>query len=215
MGRGGVSARLSAAHGFRDATRRRADRRSARAEALRTFRLRRNAASSSSCRAACRRMETFDPKPLLGEHAGRKHGGGYIIPPRFGFQKHGESGTEVSEIFPNIGSLRGRAVFDPIVAHRSREPLPSGARDAHGFVSRSRSPSLGSWISYGLGTLEPALPSFLVLATKLPYAGAQDLGARISYGVQTRVCAHRPRSKAVAGRSAAECETVRRCNDSS
>src|SRR5205814_9911776 len=81
-------------------------------------------------------------------------------------------GTEVSDLFPHI-----RECMDDICLIRSMR----GDHNDHfqatlgihtGSVTVAR-PSVGSWVSYGLGTVNQNLPSFVVLAPHLPYAGSQ------------------------------------------
>src|SRR5207248_2410910 len=84
----------------------------------------------------------------------------------------GKCGTEVSDLFPSV-----RECMDDICLIRSMK----GDHNDHfqatlgihtGSVTFAR-PSIGSWVSYGLGTENQNLPSFVVLAPQLPYAGSQ------------------------------------------
>lgn len=85
------------------------------------------------------------------------------------FKRCGESGIEVGALFPSIAG-----VIDHLCVNRSL----NGDHNDHfqgihtGSVTVKR-PSIGSWVSYGLGTENRNLPSFVVLAPHLPYAGAQ------------------------------------------
>ena len=137
-------------------------------------------------------MESFDPKPrLIADH-------GKIFPadlfgvkldnpttylrPRWDFQRGGKCGTEVSDLFPHI-----RTCMDDICLIRSMTTDHSDHTQATlgvhtGSFSVAR-PSMGSWVSYGLGTLNQNLPSFVVLAPELPYAGDQVWGADFLPGV--------------------------------
>jgi hypothetical protein len=113
-------------------------------------------------------LDTFDPKPRL--HA--DHGKNKLLQPLWKFRPRGQSGTEVSDLFPHIGEC-----MDDICLIRSmvseHNDHAQGTLGVHtGSVSVSR-PSLGSWVSYGLGTENRDLPSFVVLAPMLPYSGTQ------------------------------------------
>src|SRR5437879_2566778 len=120
-------------------------------------------------------MDSFDPKPKLVAQAGKPSGkdgkGSKYLRPLWDFKPGGRCGTEVSDLFPHI-----RERMDDICLVRSMH----GDHNDHfqatlgihtGSVTVAR-PSLGSWVSYGLGTVNQNLPSFVVLAPDLPYAGS-------------------------------------------
>ncbi len=119
-------------------------------------------------------LDSFDPKPELARAAasGGRHKGKPLLAPLWEFSPRGGSGTEISELFPHIA---GRA--DELCLIRSMH----GDHNNHfqatlGLHSGSFSvprPSLGSWVCYGLGSENHNLPSFVVLAPRLPYAGGQ------------------------------------------
>jgi hypothetical protein len=122
-------------------------------------------------------MDTFDPKPKLNELAAKPGapGGRPFLRTQWDYHPGGKCGTEVSDLFPNV-----RECMDDICLIRSMK----GDHNDHfqatlgihtGSVSFAR-PSIGSWVSYGLGTLNQNLPSFVVLAPQLPYAGSQVWG---------------------------------------
>src|SRR5204862_4236058 len=84
----------------------------------------------------------------------------------------GKCGTMVSDLLPHI-----RGVMDDVCLIRSMhsdhaDHFQSTLGLHTGSVSFAR-PSLGSWVSYGLGTFNQNLPSFVVIAPQLPYAGTQ------------------------------------------
>jgi arylsulfatase A-like enzyme len=88
---------------------------------------------------------------------------GGLLPSPFRFQKHGRSGIEVSELLPQLAS-----VIDEICVLRSVytfNPTHTPARNLihSGNIAATR-PSLGAWISYGLGTENANLPAFVVLS---------------------------------------------------
>lgn len=120
-------------------------------------------------------MDSFDPKPKLVADAegGVLAGNGRpLLRPLWDFKPRGKCGTEVSELFPHVGEM-----MDDICLIRSMK----GDHNDHfqatmgihtGSVTFKR-PSIGSWVSYGMGTENQNLPSFVVLAPQLPYAGSQ------------------------------------------
>jgi Uncharacterized protein conserved in bacteria len=126
-------------------------------------------------------VDTFDPKPMLDKYHGQPMPTGNLKTERktgnlmrspFQFKRCGESGIEVSEIFPQIGSL-----IDDICVIRSmytdrpnHEPSLFLLNCGEKLPGR---PSMGSWLTYGLGTLNQNLPGFVVLCPGLPVLGHQ------------------------------------------
>jgi hypothetical protein len=117
-------------------------------------------------------LESFVPKPKLAADAGKQYRGKTLLPAQFKFTRGGSCGTPISELFPHIATC-----LDDICVIRSL----TGSHFEHfqatlgvhtGSLSVKR-PSIGSWVSYGLGTENRNLPSFVVLAPHLPYAGTQ------------------------------------------
>ena len=116
-------------------------------------------------------VDTFDPKPALAKYAGqplpdgnlkteRKTGAAFPSP--FKFQKYGRSGIEVSNLFPKIGGC-----IDEIAVIRSMQAeLPNHEPSLMlmncGDAVQSR-PSVGAWVTYGLGTENQNLPGFIAL----------------------------------------------------
>lgn len=130
-------------------------------------------------------MDTFDPKPRLSRDHGKeikadhpeiKDRPGYerifLKKPQWKFAKYGESGTEVSELFPHVAGC-----VDEIAMIRSMHTSHSNHYNATlgmhtGSFNFSR-PSIGSWLSYGLGSENRNLPGFVVIAPRQTYAGTQ------------------------------------------
>lgn len=130
-------------------------------------------------------VDTFDPKPALTRDHGKelkldhpeiKNRPGYerifLKRPQWAFTPYGACGTEVSELFPHVGGC-----VDDIAVIRSMHTSHSNHYNATlamhtGSFTQSR-PSIGSWLSYGLGTVNRNLPSFVVLAPAQTYAGTQ------------------------------------------
>ncbi len=117
-------------------------------------------------------VDTLDPKPRLIADHGKKGPRGYYKRPNWDFHTHGQSGIEVSEILPNLA----RCVDDMALIRSMRADHGNHFEATLGIHSGSVTftrPSIGSWVSYGLGTGNRNLPSYVVLAPYLPYAGEQ------------------------------------------
>jgi hypothetical protein len=119
-------------------------------------------------------MDSFDPKPKLHAMAARPVRAGQrpYMKPLWSFSPGGRCGTEVSDLFPNIRECMDEIclIRSMITDHNDHFQATLGIHT--GSVTFAR-PSIGSWVSYGLGTENLNLPSFVVLAPFLPYAGSQ------------------------------------------
>src|SRR5262245_50852506 len=124
-------------------------------------------------------VDTFDPKPKLEEHHGQeppKSGStrkaGKLMKSPFTFQKYGQSGIEVSELYPQVG----RCMDDICVVRSLHHETPAHERALllmnSGNVQPIR-PSWGSWLTYGLGTENQNLPGYIVLCPGKPVVGPQ------------------------------------------
>ncbi len=124
-------------------------------------------------------VDTFDPKPALKQHegqrptdrAGRRIRGGYLPSP-FRFSRHGQSGVVMSELFPNLSQYAD----DLCVIRSMHTDVPNhepGLLMMHSGNQQPIRPSMGSWVSYGLGHLNQNLPSYVCLAPGLPVVGPQ------------------------------------------
>jgi len=126
-------------------------------------------------------VDTFDPKPALTKYNGQPMPSGNLKTERktgnllrspFEFKRCGKSGIEVSEIFPKIGAL-----IDDICVIRSmyterpnHEPSLLMLNTGDKLVGR---PSMGSWLTYGLGSENQNLPGYIVLCPGFPVIGPQ------------------------------------------
>ena len=117
-------------------------------------------------------IDMFDPKPALQKYAGQRPESvdlrtermtAGLLPSPFEFQRYGEGGVEVSELLPNLAG-----VADDLCVIRSMytfNPTHTPARNLiHSGNIASTRPSLGAWLSYGLGTENQNLPGFVVLS---------------------------------------------------
>jgi hypothetical protein len=119
-------------------------------------------------------IDTFDPKPGLRRFAGQAYDGqekrigtpgqpvGLLTPSPFRFDRFGQSGLEMSEIFPNMARSADdlcviRSMFTDSAAHGS------ACLFANLGTGRIGSPSLGSWASYGLGSEKEEFPTYVVM----------------------------------------------------
>ena len=123
-------------------------------------------------------MDTFDPKPKLNELHGQLSGDGirtYQGCP-WTFKKYGKAGIAVSELFPHIATLVDdlaivRSMVSNFPLHPRGNILFHTGRNVGGY------PSLGSWITYALGSENKNLPGYVLLhpeATSIPPGGLEN-----------------------------------------
>lgn len=115
-------------------------------------------------------IDTFDPKSTAKGRDGS--GKDKLMGNLFGAARNPRCGTEVSDIFPHL-----RDVMDQVCLIRSMNASHFDHSEAtlgmHTGSPTFARPSMGSWVSYGLGTVNQNLPSFIVIAPHLPYGGTQ------------------------------------------
>ena len=136
-------------------------------------------------------MDTFDPKPALTKYAGepiddkvkgdvivRQGSPGPLMPSPFSFKKHGQSGIDVSEIFPSISRHVDEIAFLRSVYGRSNDHVQGTYEMQTGQINLGF-PSVGSWVTYGLGSVASSLPAFVVMtdARGGPLGGPNDWSA--------------------------------------
>jgi len=121
-------------------------------------------------------VDSFDQKPMLDKYHGQPLPGGSVATERktgalmrspFTFKKYGQCGMEVSELFPHVGEMADdicwiRSVYTDIPNH---EPSMLMMNTGHTQVGR---PSIGAWLTYGLGTDNKNLPGYVVLCPDVP-----------------------------------------------
>ncbi len=126
-------------------------------------------------------VDTFDPKPLLTKYNGQPAPGGNVKTERktgnllrspFEFKKYGKSGLEFSEIFSRLGGHADeccviRSMFTERPNHEPSLLLMNSGDKLPGR------PSMGSWLTYGLGSENQNLPGFVVLCPGFPVVGPQ------------------------------------------
>ncbi len=126
-------------------------------------------------------VDTFDPKPRLTMDSGKplpfskptleRTKTGNLLGSPWKFQKHGQSGIEVSELFPHVAGCADdicliRGMYADNINHNGACLQMNTGEQA---FSR---PSLGSWLTYGLGSENQNLPGFLVISPAQPAQGA-------------------------------------------
>jgi hypothetical protein len=115
-------------------------------------------------------IDTFDPKPIAKGRDGQ--GPDKLMGNLFGAAPNPSTGTEVSHLFPHL-----RSVMDEVCLIRSMKASHFDHSEAtlgmHTGSPTFARPSIGSWVSYGLGSFNSNLPSFIVIAPHLPYGGTQ------------------------------------------
>ena len=117
-------------------------------------------------------VDTFDPKPLLAKENGKKpkfkidatvfNNIGTMLKSPWRFENHGECGMPMSELFPHLGTCADdmcmiRSMTGPVPDH------PNANYALHTGYAMHGKPSMGAWISYGLGTENRDLPGFVVI----------------------------------------------------
>ena len=124
----------------------------------------------------CSHVDSFDPKPMLEKYDGQPLPGGTIKTERrtgelmkspFKFKKYGQCGMDISELWPHLGEVADdiawiRSVYTDIPNHE-----PSCLMMNTGANQQGR-PSVGAWLTYGLGTENQNLPGFVVLCPDVP-----------------------------------------------
>ena len=127
-------------------------------------------------------VDTFDPKPLLNKWHGKplpvsyktERATGAAFGSPFKFNHYGESGIEVSELFPHVGEC-----IDDITVIRSMHTDVPNHEPSLLLLncgdSRLSRPSMGSWLTYGLGNENQNLPGFIVMCPNgLPVADSMN-----------------------------------------
>jgi len=129
-------------------------------------------------------LDLFDPKPALAKYEGKPIppeviGGqryAFIRPdaaalgPQFKFQKHGQSGADLAEVLPHLGRIADDVCFVRSMRTDQFNHAPAQIFFNSGFAQPGR-PSIGSWVTYGLGAETSDLPAFVVMSTGAGISG--------------------------------------------
>jgi hypothetical protein len=127
-------------------------------------------------------VDTFDPKPLLKKYDGEplpagnltteRHTGG-ALPSPFRFDRYGQSGLEVSEIFSRTAQHVDDICFIRSM-HANTPNHEQSMRLMNTGDERLSRPSMGSWLTYGLGTENENLPGYVAMCPGLPVADVSN-----------------------------------------
>jgi len=116
-------------------------------------------------------VDTFDPKPLLEKYAGKnlpsenlrtERKTGAAFPSPYKFQKYGQSGIEISEIFSHVGEVADELCVIRSMHANVPNHEPSLMLMNCGDATLPR-PCMGAWVTYGLGTDNQNLPGFIAM----------------------------------------------------
>src|SRR5581483_2059322 len=192
-------------------------------------------------------METFDPKPELSRYGGKTIGetpykdvygkgnlreltkgtlaantGAVLLPLQVGFKKRGESGTLVSDWWPEVGGCVDdlavvRSFWTTDIGHTAQLQFHTGRHFLDGVF-----PTIGSWVHYGLGSLNENLPQFVVLGDPVidafgganahgaHYLGPEHSGVRMSTDPKNPLPFSSPQRERPAGEEQAELDLIGR-----
>ena len=136
-------------------------------------------------------MDTFDPKPMLKKYAGQMLPAGNLtterrtgaaLPSPFEFRPYGKSGIEVSEIFAKTA-----AHIDDLCVIRSMHANTPNHEQSMRLMNcgdeRLSRPSVGAWVTYGLGTENENLPGYVAMCPGLPVADVSNWRSAFLPGV--------------------------------
>ncbi len=123
-------------------------------------------------------VDLFDPKPVLNKYDGKTipldveqrdlYGTAKVMASPFSFAKHGQCGAELSELLPNLGTMVDdiaivRSGVTNRIDHGEALLMMHSGRSIPGF------PTIGSWITYGLGTENENLPAYVAMSSSNAY----------------------------------------------
>ncbi|MDB6031187.1 MAG: hypothetical protein JWM16_1525 [Verrucomicrobiales bacterium] len=129
-------------------------------------------------------LDLFDSKPELAKYEGKPlpasviggqryafiRSDAAVMAPRFKFKRYGQSGSELSEMLPHIGSIADDICLIKSVTTDQFNHAPAQIFFNTGFSQPGR-PSIGSWVTYGLGSEAKDLPAFVVMSTASGISG--------------------------------------------
>ena len=130
-------------------------------------------------------LDTFDPKPILSRDSGKPlpfdaprvlsfpQKMGNLVGSPFHFQQHGESGAWVSDQFPHLATVIDELTFIRSV-HCSNPRHGGAVLEWHTGSDTFIRPSMGSWITYGLGSENQNLPGYITICQALSQGGVNN-----------------------------------------
>jgi hypothetical protein len=128
---------------------------------------------------AISQMDTWDYKPRLQKDDGKVGpGGGLLTASKFKFQQHGQTGTWVSELYPNVAKHVDKLCFLRGL-HTDTPAHPEAVIQLHtgAALAQLTRPSLGAWLLYGLGTENQDLPGYITINPPPNFGGAVNYGS--------------------------------------
>ena len=140
-------------------------------------------------------MDLFDPKPQLEKHRGQELPDSIrgrqrltgmtsnqktlpVAPTKYRFTAYGQSGLELSEMLPNLGRVADELCVVRSIHSEAINHDPAITFLQTGFQLSGR-PSIGSWVSYGLGVMNRDLPTYIVMTSRGGSGDAQPLYSRL------------------------------------
>ena len=131
-------------------------------------------------------VDFFDPKPRLNTHDGQDLSGqsvgvntkslGKVLGSPFRFARHGEGGVWISELLPHLAQQADRlCVINSM--HTEGQAHGEALLRLHTGQANLVRPSVGAWVSYGLGSESDSLPGFITLSPPRGHGGVQNYGS--------------------------------------
>ncbi|MEA3209829.1 MAG: hypothetical protein QOE70_2886 [Chthoniobacter sp.] len=139
------------------------------------------------CAGAVSQLETWDYKPELIKHDGQPLAGGPAVTfqgpagnlarPQYEFRPRGQTGKWVSDLIPHLAELTDEIAFVHSLTGKSNTHGPAENFLSTGFVLDGF-PSIGSWVSYALGSENQSLPAYVAIPDPrgVPQAGSNNWG---------------------------------------
>jgi Protein of unknown function (DUF1501) len=131
-------------------------------------------------------VDLFDPKPRLNEDDGKQLAGksvgsekdqlGTLLGSPFRFAQHGEGGMWISELFPQLARHADRLCVVRSV-HTEGSAHGEALLRLHTGQANLVRPSVGAWVSYGLGSDNENLPAFITISPPRGHGGVQNYGS--------------------------------------
>ena len=128
-------------------------------------------------------VDTFDPKPLLRRYDGQRLPAGNLtterptgaaLPSPFRFRRYGHSGLEISELFERTATAHADDLCLIRSMHANTPNHEQSMRLMNCGDERLSRPSMGAWLTYGLGTENQNLPGFVAMCPGLPVADTSN-----------------------------------------
>ena len=140
-------------------------------------------------------IDLFDPKPKLERYRGKELPNSIrgkqrltgmtanqktlpVKPTKYSFSNYGQSGLQLSELLPNLGGVADELCIVRSIHSEAINHDPAITFLQTGFQLSGR-PSIGSWVSYGLGSINKDLPSYVVMTSRGGSGDAQPLYSRL------------------------------------